>query len=132
MSKNKPETVTHIVSWHWGKDEPPATVEVKPGEWIRIKGAGTVHRAKNADGVMLTYRPKFDRTFKVGDVVEYGSWNLRYTGPIVSIGPKLVKVDCSGTGERCKNMTHQDFVCRNWDLDLEEVAKHNSTEMLYI
>src|SRR5688572_5540085 len=57
--------------------------EIIKNKSIRIFGTYPNHK----DGPQT-----FDRTFKVGDIVEYDSYNFSYTGPIVAIGAKTVKV----------------------------------------
>ncbi len=64
------------------------------------------------------------RRFEVGDEAEHGSWNLHYTGRIVSIGKSTVTIrDSWGSGKRLKAA---DFAMRNWDFDSEEVARRNA------
>lgn len=120
------------VKWGFGGDSPVAKVEIVPGESIRIAGSGTEKYGPLVDGKREIIKPDFDRTFKLGDEVEYGSYNLKYTGPIVAIGPKTVTVDCHGTGERKKRLSLRDFIWRNWDFDAAETAAYNANEMLYI
>ena len=60
------------------------SADVEPGVSIRIYGEYPNH----VDG------PKpFDQTFRLSDSCEYDSYNLKYTGTIVGIGPKSVVVD---------------------------------------
>ena len=63
----------------------------------------------------------FDRVFKLGDKVEYDSWNLSYLGDIVAIGAKTVTIE----GSRKKRLRLGEFIDRNRYLDLEETAKRN-------
>lgn len=94
------------------------SADIEPGVSIRIYG--TYH-----DG-----DPKpFDKTFRLGDSCEYDSYNLKYTGVIVSIGPKTVVVDDNGTRRR---LTLYDFTWRNWDFDAAAIADHNANERIYI
>lgn len=59
------------------------SADVEPGVSIRIYGTYPNHVGG----------PKpFDKTFRLGDRCEYDSYNLKYTGSIVSIGPKTVVV----------------------------------------
>lgn len=67
-------------------------------------------------------KESFDRTFKIGDTVEVGSYNLIYTGEIVNIGEKTIKVNDTG---RVRMMKLGEFVYRNWNLDLESINKVN-------
>ena len=40
---------------------------------------------------------EFTNEFEIGDEAEYDSWNLRYTGKIVSITEKTVTIDAAVT-----------------------------------
>ena len=76
----------------------------------------------------------FHQKFSIGDTVVYDSYNLTYTGKIVSIGKKTVKIihypddpDSAKTQLRLN-----DFIFWNWDLDLEEINKSNSETSMWI
>lgn len=97
--------------------------DVTPGVSIRIYGEFT-NRTKGA--------VQFDKTFKPGDRVEHGSWNLIYTGEIVSIGPNSVTVERTDIGNKPCRMDLYAFVSRNWDFSAERVEKHNNEESKYI
>ena len=75
------------------------------------------------------YRPISPKTFKVGDDAVYGSYNLIYTGEIISIGKKTVTIDDHG---RRKRLKFEDFCWRNWDYNSEEIASKNFDTMQYI
>jgi hypothetical protein len=90
--------------------------DIWPGEKILIYGTYT-NRSHPAT---------FARTFKVGDEVEYHSWNLTYTGKLVAICPNTVTVDDGGTKHR---MNLADFIDKNWDFDLDKINKRNSEWM---
>ena len=94
--------------------------EITPGQSIRIYGS----HANHVDGPQA-----FDRTFKLGDSCEYDSYNLKYTGEIVSIGAKTITVEDHGSKRR---LTIYQFAWRNWDFDAAAIAAHNSNELLYI
>ena len=72
--------------------------------------------------------------FKLGDEAEYGSYNLRYTGPITKITDKLVQITSyPGTrNERKYNLNLSTFCWRNESFDAVKVAQHNMEEMYYI
>ena len=81
----------------------------------------------------------FDRTFKIGDVVEYGSYNLSYMGTIIKFSAKVVEVNVNGTYPQYKDKTPKikrlklyDFINRNWDFDLEKKCAENLETMMYI
>jgi hypothetical protein len=65
----------------------------------------------------------FDRTFQRGDVAERDSYNLHYTGTIVSIGPKTVTI--KGDDETSR-LTFGEFISRNWNFDAEKIAAQNA------
>lgn len=75
----------------------------------------------------------FDRTFKIGDKVEYDSYNLIYTGEIVAIGEKTVKIH-KGNYQPEHNVVLDLFwfVNKNWGFDLERIGKHNREELMCI
>lgn len=73
---------------------------------------------------------EFDRTFKVGDTVEFDSYNLIYTNPIMAIKNKYVEV--KGHYDKNERMKLSTFVWRNYDLDLEHISKHNYETSYYI
>lgn len=101
---------------HERKHENNWNADVKKNKQIRIFGE-------------FKEGKKFDRVFKIGDTVEIGSYNLIYTGEILSISEKTVTIDDSG---RKKRMSLYDFINKNYDLDLEKISKHNQNEMYYI
>jgi hypothetical protein len=68
-------------------------------------------------------------TFQLGDTAVYGSYNLIYTGTIISIGAKSVTVRHYEGGDKVSQMDFNEFSRRNFDYDAEEVANHNFTEM---
>lgn len=134
-----------------------AIAEIVPGKSIRIIGWKTVdgfHAAIKGDvtfakleismgeeggyAVMRDHLEErgllvqsFDRTFGIGDEIEYDSYNLKYTNPILSITKQSVIChDHSDT--KTKRMTLQSFISRNWDFDGAKIAAENSETMNYI
>lgn len=71
----------------------------------------------------------FDQTFRVGDRCEYDSYNLIYTGEIIAIGPKTVRIHKGGypAGSNVVLDLYQ-FAWRNWDFDGQKIAAHNANE----
>lgn len=65
----------------------------------------------------------YDITFKVGDVAVYGGMNLTYTGKIVSIGEKTVKIVHH---DRATVLKFDDFNVWNSNFDADKIAKHNA------
>lgn len=104
----------------WNNNTPVAT---EYGVVIDRNKSITIFR----NGVQMT-------TFTMGDSAEYGSYNLRYTGPITKITDKTVQITAyPGTwGERRHNLSLHEFCYRNWDFNAEKVAAHNANEMMYI
>lgn len=72
---------------------------------------------------------QFDREFKVGETVIYDSYNLIYTGTLQSIGPATVTVEHHGDISRLRL---DDFINRNWDLDLARVSERNYDTSMHI
>ena len=75
-------------------------------------------------------------SFAVGDMAEYGSYNLSYFGPILSISDKAVVVSENKYGSPGKSKKHvmdlYKFCWRNVDFDAEAKSKENSDTMMYI
>ena len=70
---------------------------------------------------------KHDVTFRLGDKAEYGSYNLSYYGVITSITEKTVTIkEDDGTGHR---LSLAEFAWRNYNFQLERVARENSVTM---
>ena len=62
--------------------------------------------------------------------MEYDSFNLHYTGPILAIGAKTISVRITGGSK--KMMKPSEFAWRNWDLDLAKLRAQNAETSLYI
>lgn len=86
--------------------------DIVKGKSIRLFGVET-NRAKGP----LSY----DRTFKVGDIAVYDSYNLYYTNEITAIGAKTVSI----AGKR---LSIYEFNFYNNTMDLDAVKKHNDIE----
>lgn len=89
--------------------------EIIPGVSIRLYGIET-----NRVGGPAPY----DRTFKIGDEVEYHSYNLSYTGRITSITAKNVSVQDDHM--KTVRLDLYTFSWRNRDLDLAKVSARNA------
>jgi hypothetical protein len=113
------QPVTMTVKESWGSQE--YGVELRKGESIRLFGEYKNH----------VKGPKpFDLSFKVGDRAVYGSFNLTYTGIIVSIGEKTVTIrEPYSHDSKCHRLQFSEFAWRNWDYDAEKIAKRNSEWM---
>lgn len=68
----------------------------------------------------------YDITFKIGDVAVYGGYNLTYTGTIVSIGEKTVKIHHH---DRSTVLKIDEFSSWNNNFDLAKIKKQNSEWM---
>lgn len=119
------------------------TTTVQPKPWKR---GGELHQATITDDLNAeivkgktirlfgTYRScfsrgdekTFDRTFKIGDLAEYDSYNFSYHGTIVAIGEKTVSIRAYDNDKHVKRLDLYTFTWRNWDLDLEKAAKRRS------
>ncbi len=69
------------------------------------------------------------RLFKVGDYVEYDSYNLSYYGPITSISDKIITVQSPCQKKRMKPET---FAWRNWNFNVDVVRRKNSEITAYL
>lgn len=72
-----------------------------------------------------------DITFKVGDTVEYDSYNLRYLGVIVKITPKAVTIRPQYSTS-VKRLDLYGFAWRNHNFDLEQALTENAETRNYI
>lgn len=69
----------------------------------------------------------FDRTFRIGEMAEHGSYNLSYYGPIRQITAKTVTIaDRWGNRDKLYRPTVAQFVSRNWDWNCELAAQRNA------
>lgn len=77
---------------------------------------------------------EYTKTFNVGDVAEYGSYNLTYLGTITKITDKCVTIEAH-YGTR-NSETHRldiaEFAGMNYDFDLDAINKHNEDMMMTI
>ncbi len=73
-------------------------------------------------------------TFHIGDIAEYDSYNLSYTGVILSITEKTVTIETySGTQSARKHrLKISQFAWRNYNFNAEKTAKENFETMMYI
>ena len=72
--------------------------------------------------------------FKIGDVAEYDSYNLKYTGIIRSITEKTVTIEAYPNTQSSRNhrLKLLEFCWRNYNFHAQEVANENSDTMMYI
>lgn len=74
--------------------------------------------------------------FEIGGEAVYGSYNLTYTGKIISITEKTVTIDTEmsngfGTTEK-RRLSLADFCNYNWDFNSEKIARENAIESMCI
>jgi len=67
----------------------------------------------------------YDRTFKIGDIAEHDSFNLRYLGTIVSISEKCVGIK-DKYDDKVYRLDLYTFNWRNRKLDVAEVERQNT------
>lgn len=72
------------------------------------------------------------RRFVTGDEAEYDSFNLSYTGKILSITAKSATFSTTPGSRRTRRIKWDEFATRNWDFDAERVKKENLERMLYL
>jgi len=104
--------------------------KLKSGVLKRVKGIwGTfdVFIEKNKITIM-----KSRKEFKVGDIAEYDSWNLKYTAKITSITQNSVTFDTLRSRGKKTRLQLNEFSYRNQNFDSEEWQKFNHEEMLYL
>lgn len=99
---------------------------------------GTVYPAQATDyavGIVknksiLVYKNNvLVNSFNLGDIAEYNSYNLRYTGNIVAISDKRIVIESYG---RNYSLDINTFCWRNYDFDAVKVAEQNHKESMYI
>lgn len=88
------------------------TVELRPGLSVGIVGE-VGYRAKD--------KRTIERTWTLGDTVWYDSYNLTYSGKIVSIGKKTITVEDHG---RRKRLDPETFAFYNCDDDAEVMERN--------
>ncbi len=110
--------------------------DVEPRQSIRLYGA-VADRCRyikftDPSGVIgyrrEEYVQPFNLTFRIGNSAVYGSYNLTYTGKIVSIGAKTVTIDAHDTGDHTKRLNLWQFAHQNWDFDAAKIAHDNAIE----
>jgi hypothetical protein len=76
----------------------------------------------------------YDKTFKVGDIAEYDSYNLSYMGTIVSISDKGVGIlpQHGCRGGKVQRLGLDEFCWRNHNLDVAAKTAENHETMMYI
>ena len=99
--------------------------QITPKKSIRIFGIFRNH---------VNGPQNFIKLFEIGDMAEYDSYNLHYTGKIITIGPKTVTIE-SYPGTRMAEKRRLDlhtFCWRNWNFDAKRIANYNAEEMMHL
>lgn len=94
-----------------------ASAEIVRGKSIRLLGT--------------RFGKVVDKTFNIGDMAEYDSYNLSYYGTIESITDKTVTIKPRFSGRKFRLKLNQ-FFWRNYDFDLETKAAENAVTSYYI
>lgn len=81
--------------------------------------------------IMVQRKDENPVEFEIGDEAEYDSYNLKYTGTIVSITEKTVTIRPKYETKN-RRLKIRDFAWRNWDFDSLKVAEKNHETMMYI
>ena len=89
----------------------------------------------NDDKSITLYRRRIaGTTFKVGDIAEYDSFNLRYTGTITKITDKAITIVSYINTHNAE--THRlplyTFCWRNYNFNAERIAAENAETMMCI
>ena len=110
------DIVYHQFPWHANQS---FEVFVHPKKCIEI-------HSRDGAGSLVSVK-----MFRLGDEVEYDSFNLKYTGQITSITGKNVIIK-PRFGSSTKRLDFRAFSWRNWDFDSVRVARENSETSNYI
>lgn len=112
-----------------GKVDEYAHADISKGKWIRIYGLLPQERDYNRlTRATTAFRQVYDLTFKIGDTCVYDSFNIIYTGSIVSISEKTIAID-RGAGYSKKVMLDiATFIRRNQDYDARRIESNNEAE----
>ncbi len=95
--------------------------DIVSGKFIIIFGQSG-RRATQEEGA-------FSRRFNVGDRAVYHTYNLIYTGTIVSIGKSTVTIK---DHNETKRLSLLQFCRMNWNYDANAVDAHNAAERMCI
>ena len=110
------DVIFQEVKWHSNRS---FHVYVYPGEKIEI-------HTRDGSGTLVAIK-----SFVVGDIAEYDSFNLKYTGQITSITGKNVIIQ-PRHDSRSKRLNFEVFSWRNFDFDAVRVARENWETSSYI
>lgn len=105
---------------------------VRIGESITLIGTRSESRAtKGADGFYTheIVEAPYVRTFRIGEIAEYDSYNQSYYGEIDAIGEKTVTIRKDG-GTRRARLDLETFSWRNRRFELAKAEARNLEHML--
>ena len=110
-------------------------VIVRPGVSIHVTGSSLrqppyiKHTAADGSTAFERTAPRvefYSTTFRVGDTAVYDSFNLVYTGTIVSIGEKTVKI-AHPHSKRSTVLDLAEFSSRNRFFSLDAISDRNAS-----
>ena len=99
---------------------------------IEINSTYSVDVTKGQSITVVRNDRNSTRTFKIGDMAEYDSWNLSYYGKIVSITDKTVTIEEKHFDTKKRRLKLDHFAWRNWNFDLNKTIADNHDTMMYI
>jgi hypothetical protein len=100
---------------------------IVPGESITLYGVDCNRYVRNATtGNMEAGEVRYARTFRIGEIAEWGSYNLSYMGTIVAIGRKTVTIEDHGSKHR---LALAKFAWRNRHFNAEAAQRQNAAWM---
>ena len=104
--------------------------QIKVTDWSKQEYTCTIEKNKNIQIDCFytnSHSPKQTSVkFEIGDEAEYNSYNLRYTGKIISITEKTVSI--KNAFNEVSRLKIADFCWRNWDFNAEKVKQYNTEE----
>jgi len=110
------DIVYHQFDWHSNQS---FEVFVHPKKCIEV-------HSRNGAGELTSIK-----MFRLGDIAEYDSYNLKYTGQITSITGKNVIIK-PRFGSSTKRLDFRSFAWRNWNFDLDRISRENFETSQYI
>lgn len=108
--------------------------ETSKGKAIVVYGVKQVSKGYNKETCKWETEDKmFSKTFKVGDLAEYDSYNYSYVGKIKQITDKTVTIikDYRNGQSETKRLKIRDFAWRNYNFDLERINQERHDHLHY-
>lgn len=107
-------------------------VEIENSGWQKSKVTLEIVRNKSIRMISDNYNGKaLDKSFSIGEMAEYDSYNLSYYGEIVGITEKSVTIQ-ERWSTRKRRLKLDTFIWRNRDFDLAKKAAENAHTSMYI